>query len=174
MYVCMCVCVCVCLFFCRCLSVSMGVKYQITYLLTVSLSLYIGLLVDSVCLSSFSVLLLFFSLLQAALRLPPPPPSAAAQMTKRPHRASGQCGTSHHSHRQIGTSLDQLASVLTDRLLSLYRTLMSSHSPPPPPPPPLYHPTPLALLACEPVWPSGKAIGWSAEGHRFESASALL
>ena len=28
--------------------------------------------------------------------------------------------------------------------------------------------------ACEPVWPSGKALGWWAEGPRFESASALL
>ena len=27
---------------------------------------------------------------------------------------------------------------------------------------------------CEPVWPSGKALGWYAEGTRFESASALL
>ena len=27
---------------------------------------------------------------------------------------------------------------------------------------------------CEPVWPSGKALGWEAEGPRFESASALL
>ena len=27
---------------------------------------------------------------------------------------------------------------------------------------------------CEPVWPSGKALGWQAEGLRFESASALL
>ena len=26
----------------------------------------------------------------------------------------------------------------------------------------------------EPVWPSGKALGWEAEGPRFESASALL
>ena len=26
----------------------------------------------------------------------------------------------------------------------------------------------------EPVWPSGKALGWQAEGPRFESASALL
>ena len=26
----------------------------------------------------------------------------------------------------------------------------------------------------EPVWPSGKALGWLAEGPRFESASALL
>ena len=25
-----------------------------------------------------------------------------------------------------------------------------------------------------PVWPSGKALGWSAEGPRFESASGLL
>ena len=34
---------------------------------------------------------------------------------------------------------------------------------PPPPPPP-----------SEPVWPSGKALGWQAEGPRFESTSALL
>ena len=27
---------------------------------------------------------------------------------------------------------------------------------------------------CEPVWPSGKALGWQAEEPRFESASALL
>ena len=26
----------------------------------------------------------------------------------------------------------------------------------------------------EPLWPSGKAYGWQAEGPRFESASALL
>ena len=29
-------------------------------------------------------------------------------------------------------------------------------------------------LDCEPVWSSGKALGWQAEGPRFESASALL
>ena len=28
--------------------------------------------------------------------------------------------------------------------------------------------------SCEPVWPSDKALGWWAEGPRFESASALL
>ena len=27
---------------------------------------------------------------------------------------------------------------------------------------------------CEPVWPSGKALGWYAEGPRFDTASALL
>ena len=27
---------------------------------------------------------------------------------------------------------------------------------------------------CELVWPSGKALGWLAEGPPFESASALL
>ena len=27
---------------------------------------------------------------------------------------------------------------------------------------------------CEPVWPSGKALGWLAEGPRFDTASALL
>ena len=26
----------------------------------------------------------------------------------------------------------------------------------------------------EPVWPSGKALGWWAEGPRFDTASALL
>ena len=26
----------------------------------------------------------------------------------------------------------------------------------------------------EPVWPSGKALGWQAEGPRFNTASALL
>ena len=26
---------------------------------------------------------------------------------------------------------------------------------------------------CEPVWPSGKALGWQAEGPRFESACGL-
>ena len=26
----------------------------------------------------------------------------------------------------------------------------------------------------EPVWPSGKAVGWLAEGPRFDTASALL
>ena len=26
----------------------------------------------------------------------------------------------------------------------------------------------------EPVWPSGKALGWKAEGFRFESTSVLL
>ena len=30
------------------------------------------------------------------------------------------------------------------------------------------------LQWCEPVWPSGKALGWKAEGLRFESASALI
>ena len=30
------------------------------------------------------------------------------------------------------------------------------------------------LHLSEPVWPSGKALGWYAEGPRFESASALL
>ena len=30
------------------------------------------------------------------------------------------------------------------------------------------------LFAREPVWPSGKALGWQAEGPQFESASALL
>ena len=29
-------------------------------------------------------------------------------------------------------------------------------------------------FAPEPVWPSGKALGWLAEGPRFESTSALL
>ena len=33
---------------------------------------------------------------------------------------------------------------------------------------------PRALWWREPVWPSGKALGWWAEGPRFESASALL
>ena len=32
---------------------------------------------------------------------------------------------------------------------------------------------PLSPPKCEPVWPSGKALGWWAEGPRFESASAL-
>ena len=27
---------------------------------------------------------------------------------------------------------------------------------------------------CEPVWPSGKALGWKPEGPRFDTASALL
>ena len=27
---------------------------------------------------------------------------------------------------------------------------------------------------CEPAWPSGKALGWQAEGPRFDTASALL
>ena len=27
---------------------------------------------------------------------------------------------------------------------------------------------------CKPFWPSGKELGWQAEGPRFESASALL
>ena len=34
--------------------------------------------------------------------------------------------------------------------------------------------TSVYTTACEPVWPSGKALGWKAEGLRFESASALL
>ena len=29
-------------------------------------------------------------------------------------------------------------------------------------------------MMCEPVWPSGKALGWQAEGPRFDTASALL
>ena len=33
--------------------------------------------------------------------------------------------------------------------------------------------SPICLLS-EPVWHSGKALGWLAEGLRFESASALL
>ena len=33
----------------------------------------------------------------------------------------------------------------------------------------------LILTSCsEPVWPSGKALGWKVEGPQFESASALL
>ena len=57
----MCLSVCLSIF----LSVSVGLygsKIR-NYLLTVSLSLYVGLLVDSVCLSSFSVLLLVLLLL---------------------------------------------------------------------------------------------------------------
>ena len=34
-----------------------------------------------------------------------------------------------------------------------------------------YHPTD---GQCEPVWPSGKALGREAEGSRFDTASALL
>ena len=30
------------------------------------------------------------------------------------------------------------------------------------------------LIDCEPVWPSGKALGWEAKGPRFDTASALL
>ena len=30
------------------------------------------------------------------------------------------------------------------------------------------------VWTCEPVWPSGKALGWYAEGYRFESTSAVL
>ena len=30
------------------------------------------------------------------------------------------------------------------------------------------------MVVNEPVWPSGKALGWKAEGLWFESASALL
>ena len=30
------------------------------------------------------------------------------------------------------------------------------------------------VWTCDPVWPSGKALGWYTEGHRFESASAVL
>ena len=29
-------------------------------------------------------------------------------------------------------------------------------------------------LPSEPVWPSGKALGWQAEGSRFDSASAVI
>ena len=29
-------------------------------------------------------------------------------------------------------------------------------------------------LNSEPVWPNGKALGWQAEGPRFDTASALL
>ena len=32
----------------------------------------------------------------------------------------------------------------------------------------------LSTEVCEPVWPSGKAFGWQAEGPRLDSASALL
>ena len=31
----------------------------------------------------------------------------------------------------------------------------------------------LHLTVREPVWPSGKALGWEAEGHRLDSASVL-
>ena len=31
-----------------------------------------------------------------------------------------------------------------------------------------------AVEGCEPVWPSGKALGWQVEGPRFDTASALL
>ena len=31
----------------------------------------------------------------------------------------------------------------------------------------------LSWSVCEPVWLSGKALGWKTEGPRFESASAL-
>ena len=30
------------------------------------------------------------------------------------------------------------------------------------------------LAPCEAVWPNGKGLGWSAEGPRFDSVSALL
>ena len=29
-------------------------------------------------------------------------------------------------------------------------------------------------FSCEPVWPSRKALGWSAEGPRFNSTSVFL
>ena len=32
----------------------------------------------------------------------------------------------------------------------------------------------LTILVVSRFWPSGKALGWYAEGPRFESASALL
>ena len=32
----------------------------------------------------------------------------------------------------------------------------------------------LHYYRCEPVWPSGKALGWYAEGPRFGTASAVL
>ena len=31
-----------------------------------------------------------------------------------------------------------------------------------------------AVFTSEPVWPSGKALGWYVEGPRFNTASALL
>ena len=32
----------------------------------------------------------------------------------------------------------------------------------------------ICQLSREPLWPSGKALGWYAEGPRFDTASALL
>ena len=32
----------------------------------------------------------------------------------------------------------------------------------------------VCVSVCEPVWLSGKALGWLAEGPRLDSASALL
>ena len=34
--------------------------------------------------------------------------------------------------------------------------------------------TDLNLVLSKPVWPRGRAVGWQAEGPRFESALALL
>ena len=34
--------------------------------------------------------------------------------------------------------------------------------------------TVIIYSSCEPVWPSGKALDWEAEGPRFDSASAVL
>ena len=31
----------------------------------------------------------------------------------------------------------------------------------------------VTVLQCEPVWPSGKALGWSAEGPQLDTASVL-
>ena len=38
----------------------------------------------------------------------------------------------------------------------------------------LYEKVPCGLESREPVWPSGKALGWYAEEPRFDTASALL
>ena len=38
----------------------------------------------------------------------------------------------------------------------------------------LYRGTRMAWPVREPVWPSGKALGWQAKGPRFDTASALL
>ena len=37
-----------------------------------------------------------------------------------------------------------------------------------------YKNSPVRASESEPVWPSGKALGWSAEGPRFDPLSALL
>ena len=64
----------------------------------------------------------------------------------------------HSSHRSLLLVNDFAIHILHHHLseLNYYKELSSIAS------------------ICEPVWPSGKVIGWKTEGPRFQSASALI